>query len=136
MFLHFFLSLIRVCLYCLKMFKNVSFLFNFTYRRPVTHLYTVTKYIRTWNSTKLDRSMERRLSSRISDITKQTVDEELCNMFHRKAPIAKLMGMTLSLNSDGSTTVHLPYNAQLDQATHPSGQVSSRGRCVHGDTSY
>jgi hypothetical protein len=50
-------------------------------------------------------------------------DEDLCQMLNQRAPIAKLMGMTLSLHPDGSAIVRLPYNPDLDQAKHPSGQV-------------
>jgi hypothetical protein len=64
-------------------------------------------------------------SSSISNGSTERVseDEDLCQMLNQRAPIAKLMGMSLSLDPDGSAIVRLPYNPDLDQAKHPSGQV-------------
>ncbi len=62
-------------------------------------------------------------SNSVGSTVKGSEDEDLCQMLNQRAPIAKLMGMSLSLDPDGSAIVRLPYNPNLDQAKHPSGQV-------------
>ena len=67
-------------------------------------------------------SNSRRYLSLISD-SNRNEDADLCDLLNKRAPIATLMGMTLSFDLDGTAIVRLPYNPQLDQATHPNGQV-------------
>ncbi len=58
--------------------------------------------------------------------SEQNIDDEryLSSLFNEKAPIAKLMGMTLSFEADGTSVVKLPYNEFLNQAEQVSGQVN------------
>ncbi len=61
--------------------------------------------------------------SKNSENSSSEDEQYLLSLFNQKAPIAKLMGMTLSFEIDGTAVVKLPYNQSLSQAEHVSGQV-------------